>query len=138
VTVKKKAPEEVAVLAEGAGVATPASAKKVKTKRTPKTAEEEDPNPAVALAALALKYKDQREFFKAEGSQLHCGLCGNSFGTRSSVWKKHIKTQRHVTALDERRKMSSIVDVLSNQKPPEKVEMAHRKRVAEACFEAGD
>jgi hypothetical protein len=33
--------------------------------------------------------------------------------------------------------MSSIVDALSNQKPPEKVEMAHRKRVAEACFEVG-
>jgi hypothetical protein len=64
-------------------------------------------------------------------------LCGNSFGTRSSVWKKHIKTQRHATALDERRKVSSIVDALSNQKPSEKVEMAHRKRVAEACFEAG-
>jgi hypothetical protein len=43
VTVKKKAPEEVAVLAEGAGVATPASVKKVKTKRTPTTAEEETP-----------------------------------------------------------------------------------------------
>jgi hypothetical protein len=137
VKVKKKAPEEDAVIADGAGVATPASAKKVQTKRTPEAAEEEDPKPAVALAALAKKYKDQREFFKAEGSLLHCGLCGNTFGTRSTIWKRHIKTQRHATALDERRKMSSIVDALSNQKPPEKVEMAHRKRVAEACFEAG-
>jgi hypothetical protein len=64
VTVKKKAPEEVAVLAEGAGVATPAPAKKVKTKNTYDC--RGDPNPAVALAALALKYKDQREFFKAK------------------------------------------------------------------------
>jgi hypothetical protein len=137
VTVKKKAPEEDAVMADGAGVATPVPAKKIKNKRTPQAAEEEDPKPAVALAALAMKYKDQREFFKPEGPQLHCGLCGNTFGTRSTIWKRHIKSKRHKSALDERRKMSSIVDALSNQKPSEKVEMTHRKRVADACFEAG-
>ncbi len=118
--------------------ATPApSTRKNKTKRTSEAAQEEDPKPAVALAALALKYKDQLEFFKAEETQLHCGLCGNSFGTRSSVWKKHVKSKRHQGALEERRKASGIVQALSKQKATEKSEVLHRRRVAEACFESG-
>jgi hypothetical protein len=137
VKAKEKMPDDDVVVVENASLTTPASGKKIKTKRTPEVAKEEDPEPAVALAALALKYKDQREFFKAEGSQLHCGLCGNTFGTRSSVWKKHVKTQRHVSALAERRKVVGIAEALSKQKPPEKVEMTHRQRVAEAFFESG-
>ncbi len=112
---EKKPREEADLdLVEGADVSATATVKKKRvTEKRGEEAAKEDPTPAIALAALGQKFKDQLEFFKAEGSQLHCGLCGNTFGTRASVWKKHIKSSRHLKSLEEQRKTPSIADALA-------------------------
>jgi hypothetical protein len=116
---------------------TPASLskKEKREKRTAEEAEKQDPTPGVALAALAVKYKADRPYLKADGSSLHCDLCGNTFGTRASVWKKHLKSARHKKKLSERQEIAPL-DFKGGSELKKKEEL-HKMRVADAFFEAG-
>jgi hypothetical protein len=113
---------------------------RARKKRTEDKVRDEDPSPKLALASLQAnaKYKDSHDVIKVDGACLHCNLCGTTFGTRSNVWKNHLKGKRHVDKLAKRRGMS-IQNAFQAQgkKDDAKAEQAHRLRVAEAFFEQG-
>lgn len=129
---KQKEPGET-----GVDAASKATSQRKKNKRTAEEVGKEDPKPEAALAAFrsCSNYKDQHDFLVADGTMLHCNLCGKSFGTRANVWKYHLDGKKHQKKLAERKSTVSISEAL-NQKS-EKTENAHRLRVAEAFFEAG-
>ena len=65
--------------------------------------DESAPSPQHVLTLMGaskdIYIKSSVEFFQIVGTQLHCNLCGTTFGTRKNVWKTHIAGKRHVAKL---------------------------------------
>ncbi len=76
------------------------------------------------------------------GHQLHCNLCGSTFGTRKNVWEEHIRTAKHLrllrskTAGDRRVTQTSLEQFAGTDaaaaRQRGKIEMEHRVRVVRA------
>ncbi len=59
-----------------------AEKKRAKKKREALTVKDQDPSPTVALGAMEVFSKKDREVFKELDSLLHCNACGKSVQTR--------------------------------------------------------
>lgn len=119
--------------------------------RTVQEVSRQDPSPEHVLTLIKSNkdraVKASMPFIVALDGQLHCNLCGTTFGTRKNVWEGHLTTKKHKTLLEGKKTevpgQRPVVQVTLNQlvgaaaagsQQPAKAEMEHRVRVVRAAI----